>query len=46
MYIGIVKEMLGKGFLTKYRTTGRQLLSICIQKIHCGNLTNIPGLVT
>ena len=37
--------MLQKGFLTKYRTPGRQLLSLCMQKIPNPNLTNLSGLI-
>lgn len=32
-YLLLVTEMLAKGFLTKYRTPGRQLMSLCIQKL-------------
>jgi hypothetical protein len=40
-YIKLITEMLAKGFLSKYRTPGRLIISILLQKITNPNLTNI-----
>lgn len=44
-YIEVVTEMLLKGFLAKYRTLGRQLMSLCIQKIPMHNMPNLDLLI-
>jgi hypothetical protein len=37
--------MLSKGFLTKYRTPGRLIISTLLQKINNSRLTNLTAFV-
>jgi hypothetical protein len=37
--------MLAKGFLTKYRTQGRLIMSILLQKLTNPNLTNLQSFI-
>ena len=45
-YLKIITEMLSKGFLTKYRTPGRQVISLCLQKMANPGLTNMPAFIS
>lgn len=44
-YIHLTTQMLSKGFLTKYRTPGRLIISMLLQRLNNKNLSNLQYFI-